>query len=170
MVLTEINIWVFRTGLPEEFDKNTIYITAHVSREDMENFNIPATTGREVFATQLEDGTEAVGNGGMTIRLSSHTANNETAMKTELAKMIDISLTTPGCDRKIASCWDDKEKEYKGIIVTPEIYKQLQKGGSIYEHAKREYGGVLLHTCKSSGPVPKELKERGFIKLSSISW
>jgi hypothetical protein len=166
---TEVNIWVLTNGLPAEFDKNTIYITAHVNREDMETFNIPATTGREVFATRLEDGTETFGNGGMTIRLSSHTANNVTAMKQEICNMIDISQRMPGCDKKVASCWDDNEKEFKGILVTPEIYKQLQKGGSIYEYAKREYG-VCLHTCKSSGPQPKNISARGFIKLASISW
>ena len=163
----EIKIWV-NDGSPE-FDANIIYVTSIVSREDMETVNIPATTGREVFATRLEDGTETFGNGGMTIRLSSHTANNVTAMKKEICNMIDISQRTPGCDKKIASCWDDNEKEFKGILVTPEIYKQLQKGGSIYEHAKSEYE-VCLHTCKSSGPQPKNIVARGFIKLASISW
>ena len=167
---TEINIWVFGKELSAEFDKNTIYITAHVTREDIADFNIPATTGREVFATRLEDGTEATGNGGMTIRLSSHTANNVTAMKTELCKnMIEVSLRTQGCDRKVASCWDDNEKEFKGILVTQDVYKQLQKCGSIYEHIKREYG-LVLHTCKSSGLQPKSITARGFIKLASISW
>jgi hypothetical protein len=166
---TEVNIWVLPKNLPE-FDPNTIYITAHVTRKDIDAFNIPATTGREVFATRLEDKTEVVGNGGMTIRLSSHTANNVTVMQTELCKnMIETSLITQGCDRKVASCWDDREKESKGILVTPEVYKQLQKGGSIYEHVKREYG-VLLHTCKSSGLQPKSITARGFIKLASISW
>lgn len=167
---TEINIWVFGKDLPAEFDKNTIYITAHVTREDIKEFNIPTTTGREVFSHRLEDGANVTGNGGMTIRLSSHTANNITAMKTELCKnMIEVSLRTQGCDRKVASCWDDNENEFKGILVTQDIYKQLQKGGSIYEHVKHEYG-LQLHTCKSSGPQPKDVIARGFIKLASISW
>lgn len=164
---TEVNIWVFGQNLPAEFDKSTIYITAHVTREDINEVNIPATTGREVFATRLEDGTEQTGNGGMTIKLSSHTANNVTAMKTELCQnMIDTSLKIQGCDRKVTSCWDEG---VKGILVTPEVYAQLQKGGTIYEHVKREYD-VSLNTCKSSGPQPKNIIKRGFIKLASISW
>lgn len=163
---TEIKIWVNKG----EFDTNTIYVTSIVTREDIDAFNIPATTGREVFATRLEDETEVVGNGGMTIRLSSHTANNVTAMKTELCQnMIEVSLRTQGCDRKVASCWDDREKEFKGVLVNQDVYAQLQKGGSIYEHVKREYG-LLLHTCKPSGPQPKGIASRGFIKLASISW
>jgi hypothetical protein len=135
----------------------------------MDAFNIPATTGKEVFAHRLEDGTEEHGNGGMTIRLSSNTANNDAAMSSELCKMIDISLSTQGCERKIASCWDDNEKDFKGILVTPSIYEKLQKGGSIYKHIFAQYG-IKLHTCKSSGRVPKSIEARGFIKLASISW
>lgn len=165
---TEVNIWILPNS--PEFNSRTIYITANVTREDMEEFNIPTTTGKEVFATRLEDGTEVEGNGGMTIRLSSHTANDATAMKNELCtNMIEVSLRTEGCDRKITSCWDDDQKEFKGILVTPEIYRQLNKGGYIYEHVEREYG-LSLHIRKSSGVQPKSVSSRVLIKLASISW
>ena len=165
---TQIKYWIAKKGVIG-VDPNVMYITAHVIREDMDAFNIPATTGKEVFAHRLEDGSEEHGNGGMTIRLSSHTANNDAVMSSELCKMIDISLSTQGCERKIASCWDDNEKEFKGILVTPSIYEKLQKGGSIYKHIFAQYG-IKLHTCKSSGRVSKSIESRGFIKLASISW
>ena len=163
----EVKIWVPK-NVPG-FDPNVAYVSAHVQREDMGDYYIPATTGLEVFAHRLEDGTVEEGNGGMTIRLSSHTARNEAAMQEELCRMIDISRSTEGCERRIASCWDDNEQEFKGILVSTEIYNQLQKGGAIYQHIRQRYQREL-HTCKTSGRTPKELAAKGFIKLASISW
>ena len=164
----EIKYWIPKNNV-EEFDRDVMYVTAHVTREDVSDYFIPPTTRREVFAHRLEDGSEESCNGGMTIRLSSHTANDEAAMSSELCNMIEASIAIPGCDKKIASCWDYTASEFKGIIVTPEIYKKLQKDGSIYKYVFTAYG-LKLHTCKSSGRVPKCLEERGYIKLSSISW
>lgn len=163
----EVKIWVPK-NVPG-FDPNVAYVSAHVQREDMGDYYIPATTGLEVFAHRLEDGTVEEGNGGMTIRLSSHTARNEAAMLEELCRMIDISRDVEGCERRIASCWDDNEQEFKGILVSTEIYNQLQKGGAIYQHIRQRYQREL-HTCKTSGRTPKELAAKGFIKLASISW
>lgn len=164
----EIKYWIPKSNVTG-VDLNVMYVTAHVSREDSGDYYIPATTGKEVFAYSLEDGSDNCGNGGMTIRLSSHTAYDDAAMSSELCNMIEISLKTEGCEKKIASCWDDAEKEFKGILVTPQIYKKLQKGGSIYKYVREQYQ-LELHTCKSSGRVPKALEEKGFIKLASISW
>lgn len=163
----EIKIWVPK-NVPG-FDPNVLYVSAHVQREDMDGYFIPATTGIEVFAHQLEDGTVEHGNGGMLIRLSRNTARSAAAMQEELCRMIEISRSTEGCDRKIASCWDDNELEFKGILMTPDIYQQLQKDGAIYQHIRRQYQ-VELHTCKPGGRVPKELMARGFVKLASVSW
>jgi len=164
----EIKYWFAKRNVTG-FDLDVLYVTAHVTREDTGDYYIPATTGNEVFAHCLEDRTEVFGNGGMTIRLSSHTATDDAAMSSELCKLIELSLEVQGCDRKIASCWDNAEKEFKGIIVTPQIYKKLQKGGSIHQYVRQHYQ-LELNTCKSSGRVPKSLESRGFIKLASISW
>jgi hypothetical protein len=163
----EIKYWVPKRNVIG-VNLNAMYVTAHVQREDNGDYYIPSTTGKEVFAHCLEDESEVYGNGGMTIRLSSHTAYDDAAMSSELCKMIEISLEH-GCERKIASCWDDTEKEFKGILVTPLILKKIQKDGSIYQYIRENYK-LELHTCKSSGRVPKSLEARGFIKLASISW
>ena len=165
---TEVNIWIMR-NIPG-YDRDILYVTAHVTREEgIENCDIPITTGNEVFAHRLEDGTEEQGNGGMVIRLSCQSANNENSMCDELFKMIEISLSTTGCERRIASCWDDGDKEFKGILVTPEIYNKLQVNGSIFNYIQDIFN-VELRTCKSRGRVSRYVEERGLIRLASISW
>lgn len=173
---TEVNIWVNKSngksGIPGAFNNSkTLYITAHVTKteDELSEYYIPPTTGREVFANRLEDGTEETGNGGMTIHLSSHAANDYMVMCSELCKMVEISLQTHGCERKITSCWDSNNKEFKGVLVTPEIYTQLQKNGDLYKYVVENYG-LELRICKSSGRVPKSIEARGFLKLASISW
>ena len=168
---TEVKYWIVKEDVVG-FDLDVMYVTAKVDREYMgldELSNIPSTTKKEVFAHRLEDDSEIKCNGGMTIKLSSHTANDETAMSNELSTMIDTSLKITACERKITSCWDGKMKEFKGILVSSSIYKKLQKDGSIYKMMHQKYG-VNLHVCKTRGRISTEVAELGLIKLASISW
>jgi hypothetical protein len=163
----EVNIWVPKNIAG--FDMNSIYITAHVAKKDNEDNRIPESTGREVFAHRLEDGSEQVGNGGFTILLSSETATSVDAMLSNIKFIIDISLGFADNSRKIASCYDDKDKEFKGIIVSLEVLDSLKEGGRIFETIKQN-SGLSLVLQKSRGQIPKCIKEKGFSKLASISW
>jgi len=163
----EINIWTPRNipGLNmEEF-----YITAHVKKAEDENDLITHTTGREVFAHRLEDDTEISGNGAFSIMLSKDTATDLNQMKFELSEIVRLSLLMSNSTRKIASCWDNKDKEYKGIIVTEEILKSLVVGGDIYEYILRKHD-VKLSMVKARGQVPMKLAKIGCVKVASVSW
>ena len=163
----EINIWAPRNipGLnTEEF-----YITAHVKKAEDENNLITHTTGREVFAHRLEDDTEISGNGAFSIMLGKETATDLNQMKIELSEIVRLSLSMSNSTRKIASCWDNKDKEYKGIIVTEEILTSLAVGGEIYNYILRQYD-VKLSIVKARGPVPMKLAKRGCVKVASVSW
>lgn len=153
------------------FNPDVIYIIGHINKTaaEMRQYAIPTTTGREIFAHTQEDEQTAEGNGGMVIRLSNATAVNEDIMRAELGQMIDTSAQLPGCSRTVASCWDDLDREYKGILVSQEIFDSLKTGGAIFEQALTEQG-VRLKITKSRGRVPQDLAARGFVRLASISW
>lgn len=171
----EVSIWV-PTDI-QNFDLNTIYITAYV----METFygedvdinslkNIQSTTGKEVFSHGLEDETEIVGNGGFTIPLSTETYRNQELMFQELCAMIDITLNHPNnIPRIVSSCYDIHSKEYKGIIVTHEMFASFQKDGDLYKKIFDKYK-LSLTLKKPQGAIPKYVKEMNCIKLASISW
>jgi hypothetical protein len=161
----EINIW-FPKNI-EGFDMNVIYITANVLNSKKVDF-IPETTKREVFAHKLEDDTVVVGNGGFVILLSPETSINITTMFNELRYMIELSKTAFS-SKRISSCFDVQDKEFKGILVNSEVLNSLEKGGRIFKDIKDSYG-VTLSIKKSRGPIKKEIKERGLIRLESISW
>jgi len=50
----EIKFWVPKKSATM-FNLNVMYVTAHVKREDMQNFKIPTTTGREAFSGVSEE-------------------------------------------------------------------------------------------------------------------
>ena len=75
----------------------------------------------------------------------------------------------PNNSRKVASCWDHKDKVSKGIIVSQDVFNALEKGGVIYNDFKALWG-IEISIKKASGPVPKELSQNGCLRLASISW
>jgi hypothetical protein len=167
----EINIWV--PGKIEGFSKEEFYITAYVVKQNLEDFWVPATTKKEVFAHRLEDGTEVVANGGFVIPLPNKTAYDIDEMQEEICEFIEMCIirtrNQKPCIKKVASCWDENSKEFKGVLVTPAVLRALEKDGSIWRHVHTEFQ-VTLTIEKSKGPTPKAIKEKGYIKLASISW
>ena len=101
--------------------------------------------------------------------LGKETATDLNQMKIELSEIVRLSLSMSNSTRKIASCWDNKDKEYKGIIVTDEILTSLAVGGEIYNYILRQYD-VKLSIVKARGPVPMKLAKIGCVKVASVSW
>lgn len=163
----QVNIWVNRNI--EGHDKEIFYVTSVVELDEDErlNFLIPKTTKREVFAHNLEDGIEIVCNGGMPKLLSPATATNWNAMREELSDFVEVSRDT-SYFKGIVSLGTDENGEPKGIIVTPQVLKELEKGGRIWQLI--DSMGAILKINKSRGRVPKAIGDSGFIKLSSIQW
>jgi hypothetical protein len=167
----EINIWC--PSSVTGFSTEEFYVTAYVVKQNLEGFLVPTTTKREVFAHRLEDGSEVVANGGFVIPLSHETADNVAVMLSELDEFIETCILRTAnqkpCQRSVSSCWDDLSKEFKGILVTPTVLRALEKDGSIWRQMQIRFN-VTLSTQKSKGPTPKVVKEKGYIKLASISW
>ena len=167
----EINIW-FPSSITG-FSKEEFYITAYVVKQNLGDLLVPATTKREVFAHRMENGTEVIANGGFVIPLSHETADNVDEMLSEIEEFIETCIVRTAknkpCQRCVSSCWDDQSKEFKGILVTPALLSALEKGGSIWRHMQTRFN-VTLDIKKSKGPTPKLVKEKGYIKLASISW
>ena len=163
----EINIWSPK-NIPG-LSTDEFYITAHVKKAEGLLNGVTHTTGREVFAHRLEDDAEVSGNGAFSIMLGKETATDLDQMKRELSDIVELSLSMHNATRKIASCWDNKDKEYKGIIVTDEILESLAVGGEIYNHILRNHG-VVLSIVKARGPVPVKLSKLGCLKIASVSW
>ena len=163
----EVNIW-FPKNIPG-MNANEMYITAHVTKADASPDNVPLTTGREVFRHRTEDGDDVESNGAFSVFLSKDTACDKHKMSTELHNIITLSLSMPNNSRKVASCWDHKDKVSKGIIVSQDVFKALEKGGIIYNDFKALWG-IEISIKKASGPVPKELSRKGCLRLASISW
>lgn len=161
----EVNIWVPKRDIPEL--SNYIYITAHVKNHDFDNImaSIPKTTQKEVFAHTLEDGRRVCSNGGFVIHLPIQTAKRTEIMKSYIMDFVLISKTYTE-SRKVTSQWDDKDKEYKGILVNKEVEADLLPGGDIYNSVFEE--GFELKLTPAS--VSQKTISLGFYKYASISW
>jgi hypothetical protein len=129
---------------------------------------IPKTTGNEVFRHKLEDDSEVISNGGLTVHLPINTSEDVSLMHTNILKLIEVSLLFPE-SRSIHSQWDENSKEYKGIIVNANVKQALHPGGIIYEDVLLKHK-MKLTLKKSLGRVPKKIVESGHLKYASISW
>lgn len=161
----EVKLWVPKRDIPELSDY--IYITAHVKKHDFDNImaSVPKTTENEVFAHTLEDGRKVCSNGGLLIELPIDSSEKIEVMKTYIIDFVFISRTYTK-SRSVTSQWDDKDKEWKGILVNKEVEAALLPGGDIYNSVFEE--GFQLNLTRSSGR-PKTISP-GFNKYASISW
>ena len=131
---------------------------------------IPGTSGMETFSTQQEDGSVVIGNGGYNIQLAVETSHDAVLMQRNLCDLIsesriEDSLQRPKCIRSN----HDGVSEWKGIIVSVEILRALERGGAIYEHVRREHNTTLKLT-KALGRELKSLKNMGNARLVKIEW
>jgi hypothetical protein len=132
--------------------------------------DIPMTTGREVFAHKLEDERNVVSNGSFQIYLNPETANSVPAMLDDLKEIIGMYMTCKlNTSNSVCSNQDEETGDKVGIYVTLEVLASLEKNGLIYETIHQELG-FKLKICKARGAVPKAIKDRGMMRLASISW
>lgn len=129
--------------------------------------NIPKTTLKEVFAHNLENGTEIVSNGGFVIHLPSDTYRNVGLMHKYIVRFVQLSLEFPE-SRCVSSQWDENSREFKGIIVDANVKNALLPGGVIYQDVLEL--GFNLQLTESDGPVQKVITSSGCFKYASISW
>ena len=162
----EFNIWVNK-DIPN-LDADTFYITAVAKRHyERDEYNIPTTNKREIFAHYLNDGTELTCNGGMPKLLSPETAYNCGAMCDELTDFVEVSRDS-AYYKGVVSLGTSIEGEPSSIYVTDQVLKQLCEGGRIYNLVKDM--GAILKIEKARGPVPKSAKDNNLIRLASIKW
>jgi hypothetical protein len=130
--------------------------------------NIPKTTGREIFAHRLEDGTEVVANGGFVINLPIASAADVSVMHQNILRFAELTLEFP-TSRSVNSQWNPASEEYKGIIVTQIVRNALLPGGEIFEDIRTKFGFNLTLT----GPTKTEPIRCGGVecfRYASISW
>jgi hypothetical protein len=139
--------------------KNSVYIA---------KTNVPKTTEREVFAHKLEDGTEAVTNGGFVIHMPLSTSRDANAMKAMIIRFIELTAEFPE-SRSVNSQWDANDKMFKGILVNREVEKSLLPGGEIYEEVMCRFGFAIVLTA-STEQLPEKIAKMGFQRYSSINW
>ena len=128
------------------------------------------TTKREVFAHKLEDERTAISNGSFQIYLDPETAASVNKMEEDLKYICGLYLTARlSTSNSVCSNQDSETGERVGIYVTMEVLASLEKRGQVYETIKQELG-LTIKICKARGCVPKAIKDRGMIRLASISW
>ena len=109
-------------------------------------------------------------NGGYNIRLAVETSYDMQKMQENLCDLIRESRIEDSLQRpKCITSNHDGVSEWKGIIVSLEIMRALERGGRIYEHIKRECGTTLKLT-KALGRELKSLKSMGNARLVKIEW
>jgi len=132
--------------------------------------DVPITTKREVFAHKLEDERAIIANGSFEICLDVKTAHSVPDMLKDLRYIIGLYMTCPlKTSSSVASNHDEESGDKIGIYVTMEVLASLEKNGIVYETIHHETG-FKLKLCKARGGVPKELKDRGMMRLASITW
>jgi hypothetical protein len=163
----QINIWVNKNI--DDHEKDIFYVTSvvEIDEDELLNYYIPNTTKKEVFAHCLEDKTEIICNGGMPKLLSPETAVDWIAMCDELSDFVEVSRDT-AYFKGIVSLGTDEYGEPKGIIVTQQVLKELEKDGKIYKCIRGM--GAELKVERARGRVPKSIAGKEFIRLAIIKW
>jgi hypothetical protein len=162
----QVNVWIIKNanGILEKGD---IYIDCFVEKKD---HDIPDTTRKEVFAHGLEDNTTAFSNGAFQIYLNPESATSIDTMLDELKFIIEIYSKNPSkCSNGVHSNQDSNTKENVGIYVTTEVLDSLQKNGRIFKTIKDEFK-LTLKISKAQGRIPKYIKDKGMLRLMSITW
>jgi hypothetical protein len=162
----QVNIWIVKNV--NELKQGDIYVDCYVPRTD-NTYNIPLTTKREVFAHKLEDERIAISNGSFNIYLRPETSRNVDFMLSDLINMVNLSMNNINTSRSVCSNQDFETKENKGIYVSDDVLKSLQKNGKIYNEIYNEFR-ITIKIIKASGKIPQFLKENGLSRLASISW
>jgi hypothetical protein len=164
----KVVVWI----VADDFDglrRNDVFIDCYVPAENLV-VDIPMTTKREVFAHKLEDERTAISNGSFQIYLDPETAASVAKMEEDLKYICGLYLTARlSTSNSVCSNQDSETGERVGIYVTMEVLASLEKHGQVYEAIKQELG-LTIKICKARGCVPKAIKDRGMIRLASISW
>jgi hypothetical protein len=187
----EVKFWVPKMSVcaAAGIDPNVMYVTAHVPRNDMMAYRIPATTGNEVFAPQSPEDDEdeeeevvalpvalpiaEVVSEPIPVAVANLIACDVVLPSTSQAEFTeDTKLQSELCRRIIASVESPSGSKYENIYVTPEIYANLKKGGSIYNYVFEVYDilGQKIKIQTKKGRTPKSYEQRGLMKIDSISW
>ena len=165
----EVNIWCPKKI--SNFDTSHLYVTAHILKTDLDEYFIPATTKREIFAHSLENGIQHESNGGFTILLSPDTAIYEDVMLDELIFLINLSESNkgkkPSFPSSIDSCYDSNNNEFKGILVNATVLNSLENGKILDAVSKKLNKSLKIEKALI---ISKELEDNGFTRLTSISW
>jgi|694.fasta_scaffold55881_4 hypothetical protein len=143
-------------------------VTEKANRSYVFKTNIPKTTGREVFAHSLEDGSTVVSNGGFTIKMPIETSRNLVSMKDQILYFAQLTLEFPD-SRSVDSQWDNKNKKYTGILVNQEIRDALLPGGEIYREVFDRFG-FTISMVESSNRLDERIRRMGFTRFASICW
>jgi hypothetical protein len=102
--------------------------------------------------------------------LDPETAASVAKMEEDLKYICGLYLTARlSTSNSVCSNQDSETGEKVGIYVTMEVLASLEKHGRVYETIKQELG-LTIKICKARGTVPKAIKDRGMIRLASISW
>jgi len=149
----QVNVWIIEiaTGTLQQGD---IYIDCFLKNEENK---IPDTTKNEVFATnnQIEDN-NLNRNWNKNYLDKEHDDKSYTNINILLRELIDIiKYTSSDC----LHCID----------VTEEVLESLQKNGTIFNNIKETFQKTLKIT-KPPGRIPRNVKDRGIVRLKSISW
>jgi hypothetical protein len=163
----QVNVWIVENV--DELRRGDVFIDCYVPAANPVT-EIPMTTKREVFAHKLEDERTAISNGSFQIYLDPETAASVNKMEEDLKYICGLYLTARlSTSNSVCSNQDSETGERVGIYVTMEVLASLEKRGQVYETIKQELG-LTIKICKARGCVPKAIKDRGMIRLASISW
>lgn len=164
----QVIIWVVELDI-DGLRRHDVYIDCFVP-SDAPVRDVPITTKREVFAHRLEDECTIVSNGSFEICLDPSTADSVPAMLKDLKEIVNMSMNCRlKTSNSVGSNQDETTGDKVGIYVTMEVLASLEKNGHIYETIYCETG-FMLKLCKARGGVPKVLKDKGMIRLASITW
>ena len=164
--ITQVNIWIDK-------DTKSVFVqgrTLHTIKEVEQARLIPKTSGLEAFATRREDSTVVYSNGSYTIPSPIETFDSIDAMKIYLDDMVKLSIidVTHEMPRFITSNQADNS-EWKGILVTNQVFEALNKKGAIFEHIHGKYK-LKLKLYKALGQPTKSCKKNGHTRLIKIEW
>jgi hypothetical protein len=149
----QVNVWIITIAIGN-LQEGDIFIDCFLKNE---NNKIPDTTKNEVFATnnQIEDN-NLNRNWNKNYLDKEHDDKSYTNINILLRELIDIiKYTSSDC----LHCID----------VTEEVLESLQKNGTIFNNIKETFQKTLKIT-KPPGRIPRNVKDRGIVRLKSISW
>ena len=151
----QVNVWIIKIATGN-LQQGALYIDCFIKNNN--EIQIPNTTKNEVFSNNL---------------LEDNNLNRNSTFKNSVVKELSTSYTSTSVEEMLRELIQvityTTNNCVHAIDVTEEVLEGLQKNGTIFNYIQEKYQKTLKIT-KPRGRIPSNIKDKGMVRLKTISW